>query len=131
MSISWQCPLQDRAPTIGALGLVRGRLNGEGRRSGRAGNRSIADQSPINAVTASMNDAIAAIALGRRIDLTRESDFVVGDVRIRPTACEVVAGGRRTRLQPRIMQVLVALARAGGEPLSREALIDVCWGQVT
>ena len=29
------------------------------------------------------------------------------------------------------MQVLVALARAGGQPVSREALINVCWGDVT
>lgn len=77
-----------------------------------------------------MNDAIAAIALGRRIDLTREADFIVGGARIRPTACEVMAGGRRVRLQPRVMQVLVALARAGGETVSRESLIEVCWGQV-
>ena len=29
------------------------------------------------------------------------------------------------------MQVLIALARAGGEPVSRETLIEVCWGDVT
>jgi len=77
-----------------------------------------------------MNDAIAAIALGRRIDLTREADFLVGGARIRPTACEVAVGDRRIRLQPRVMQVLIMLARAGGEPVSREALTEVCWGQV-
>ncbi len=77
-----------------------------------------------------MNDAVAAIALGRRIDLTREADFVIGSVQARPTACEVVAGVRRVRLQPRVMQVLVALARTGGEPVSREALTEVCWGRV-
>jgi DNA-binding winged helix-turn-helix (wHTH) protein/TolB-like protein len=78
-----------------------------------------------------VNDATAAIALGRRIDLTREADFLVSGVRIRPTACEVAVGGRRVRLQPRVMQVLVALVRAGGRPVSREALIEVCWGPVT
>ncbi|MDQ2860450.1 MAG: winged helix-turn-helix domain-containing protein [Pseudomonadota bacterium] len=31
------------------------------------------------------------------------------------------------RLQPRVMQVLVALARANGEVVSREALVDSCW----
>ena len=77
-----------------------------------------------------MNDALAAIALGRRIDLAREADFIIGGARIRPTACEIIAGGRRIRLQPRVMQVLVALARAGGEPVAREALTEVCWGQV-
>ena len=78
-----------------------------------------------------MNDPNAAIALGRRIDLAREADFIVGGARIRPTACEVVAGGQCIRLQPRVMQVLVALARAGGQPVSREGLISVCWGDVT
>ncbi len=77
-----------------------------------------------------MNDATTAIALGRRIDLTRHPDFLIGGVQIRPTACEVVASGRRVRLQPRVMQVLIALARSGGEPVSREALIEGCWGQV-
>ncbi len=78
-----------------------------------------------------MNDALAAIALGRRIDLTREADFMVGGMQVHPTACEVVLGGQRIRLQPRVMQVLIALARAGGEAVSRESLSDVCWGQVT
>ena len=77
-----------------------------------------------------MNDAIAAIALGRRIDLTREADFIIGGAEVRPTACEVIVGGARIRLQPRVMQVLVALARAGGEAVSRESLTGVCWGQV-
>ena len=78
-----------------------------------------------------MNDPMSAIALGRRIDLTREPDVTIGGTLIRPTACEVVAGGRRIRLQPRVMQVLIALARAGGEAVSREALSLVCWGDVT
>ena len=78
-----------------------------------------------------MNDPNAAVALGRRIDLTREPDIVVGGAQIQPTACEVVVDGRRVRLQPRVMQVLVALARAGGQPVSREQLIAVCWGGVT
>jgi TolB-like protein len=77
-----------------------------------------------------MNDAIAAIALGRRIDLTREPDFGIAGVQVSPTACEVTAGGRRVRLQPRVMQVLIALARAGGEPVSREMLTEVCWGRI-
>lgn len=78
-----------------------------------------------------MNDALAAIALGRRIDLTREADFVVGGMQVHPTACEVVLAGERIRLQPRVMQVLIALTRAGGEAVSRESLSEICWGQVT
>ncbi len=78
-----------------------------------------------------MNDLAAAIAPRRRIELTREPDLIVGDVSIHPTACEVTTHGRRVRLQPRVMQVLVALARAAGQPVSREALLSVCWGDVT
>ena len=32
------------------------------------------------------------------------------------------------RLQPRVMQVLVARARAGGEVVSRDELLASCWG---
>jgi TolB-like protein len=78
-----------------------------------------------------MSDTSAAMVPGRLIDLTRESDFIVAGVRVRPTACELEAGERRLRLQPRVMQVLIALARAGGQAVSREALIEACWGQVT
>jgi Tol biopolymer transport system component len=55
-----------------------------------------------------MNDAIAAIELGRRIDLTRQPDFMLGDLMVIPTA----------------------LARAGGEVVSRKSLVEVCWGDV-
>ena len=78
-----------------------------------------------------MNDASDAIALGHRIDLTREPDFRIAGVMVTPTACAATAGGGRIRLQPRVMQVLVALARAGGQPVSRETLIEVCWGQLS
>jgi Tol biopolymer transport system component/DNA-binding winged helix-turn-helix (wHTH) protein len=78
-----------------------------------------------------MNDESAAIALGRRIDLTREADFSLGGVEIRPAACEALASGRRVPLEPQVMKLLVALARARGEPMSREALIAVCWGPVS
>jgi TolB-like protein len=78
-----------------------------------------------------MNDASAAIAPGRPINLTREPDFSIAAVRVRPTACEVTAGGARVRLQPRVMQVLIALARANGQPVSRETLIEVCWGPLS
>ncbi len=66
-----------------------------------------------------------------RSDLGREADFSLGGARVRPAAREVVAGGQRIRLQPRVMQVLVALARAGGRPVSREALVEACWGPFT
>ncbi|MEO8927179.1 MAG: winged helix-turn-helix domain-containing protein [Caulobacteraceae bacterium] len=74
-----------------------------------------------------MNDLSGAPSPAGRIDLAREPDFSLGEARIRPSACEVVVGGRRVRLQPRVMQVLVALARADGEVVSRPALVESCW----
>jgi DNA-binding winged helix-turn-helix (wHTH) protein len=62
------------------------------------------------------------------IGLAREPDFRLGGLKVRPSLCEVEAHGRRRRLEPRVMQVLVALARANGRVVSRDGLIDSCWG---
>ena len=62
------------------------------------------------------------------IDLGRESDFTLGVANIHPSISEVAVGAERIRLQPRVMQVLVALARAEGEAVSRDDLIASCWG---
>jgi DNA-binding winged helix-turn-helix (wHTH) protein len=62
------------------------------------------------------------------IRLAREPDFRLGALTIRPSLCEVLARGGRQRLQPRVMQVLVALARMEDRAVSRDALIDSCWG---
>lgn len=61
------------------------------------------------------------------IDLGRTTDFALGSLRIRPSTCEVEAGERREIVQPKAMQVLVALARAGGAVVSRDRLIEECW----
>ena len=66
----------------------------------------------------------------RRIDLTCEPDFAIGNIQVQPLGCEVVAGGRRVRLEPLVMRVLIALARAEGRPMSRETLSQTCWGGV-
>jgi DNA-binding winged helix-turn-helix (wHTH) protein len=62
------------------------------------------------------------------IRLAREPDFRLGAMTIRPSLCEVLVRGGRQRLQPRVMQVLVALARMEDRVVSRDALIDSCWG---
>jgi TolB-like protein len=64
----------------------------------------------------------------RWVDLAKEPAFDLGAAIVRPSACEVAAGGRTVRLQARVMQVLVALARADGDFVSRSALIESCWG---
>lgn len=61
------------------------------------------------------------------IDLGREADFRLGTLWVRPSTCEVQSGSRREIIQPRAMQVLVALARAGSAVVSRDRLIELCW----
>ena len=64
----------------------------------------------------------------RPIELAREQPFRLGDVTIVPRSRELKApdGARRT-LEPRVMQVLVALARARGATVGRDELIRTCW----
>jgi adenylate cyclase len=62
------------------------------------------------------------------IDLAREADLRLGSALVRPSLSELVAGSQTIRLQPRVMQVLVALARADGEVVSRDELLASCWG---
>lgn len=53
---------------------------------------------------------------------------MLGGAKVRPSLRQVVAvDGRETVLEPRVMQVLVALASAGGAILSRDDLILTCW----
>jgi DNA-binding winged helix-turn-helix (wHTH) protein len=86
-----------------------------------------------------MNDRFSADDLPRRassavvrgpwpIDLAHVRPFRIGDVDIRPASREIVRGDQREMLEPLVMQVLVALANARGEILSRDDLIDACWG---
>jgi DNA-binding winged helix-turn-helix (wHTH) protein len=62
-----------------------------------------------------------------RIVLAREAEFTLGGLRVTPSKREVVAGDQRELLQPRIMQVLVALARRRGSVVSHDELIAACW----
>ena len=63
------------------------------------------------------------------IDLAHAKSFRLGELRVSPSTLEVTPPlGRREQLQPRIMQVLVALARRSGAMVSRDDLIRECWG---
>jgi TolB-like protein/DNA-binding winged helix-turn-helix (wHTH) protein/tetratricopeptide (TPR) repeat protein len=62
-----------------------------------------------------------------RIDLAQEPPFDLGDMRVVPAERSVIVDGQRRELQPRVMQVLVALAKARPEVVSRDKLIDLCW----
>jgi Tol biopolymer transport system component/DNA-binding winged helix-turn-helix (wHTH) protein len=61
------------------------------------------------------------------IDLVGEADFSLGASRVSPSMREVVRAGFHEMLEPRIMQVLVALYQANGRVVSRDELITRCW----
>ena len=64
---------------------------------------------------------------GAAIQLARERPFRLGAVEVRPAKREIVGPQSREVLEPRVMQVLVALARAGGEIVTRDDLTASCW----
>ena len=63
----------------------------------------------------------------RAIDLAAEKDFRLGDLSVSPSTARASAGGAETRVEPRVMQVLVVLAKADGRTVTREQLVDACW----
>jgi DNA-binding winged helix-turn-helix (wHTH) protein/TolB-like protein len=62
------------------------------------------------------------------VDLVREPDFSLGGLSVSPSTGRVRARGRDQRVEPRVMEVLVVLARAAGRTVSRDELIEACWG---
>jgi DNA-binding winged helix-turn-helix (wHTH) protein/Tol biopolymer transport system component len=75
-----------------------------------------------------MNKLPRNLGTSRPIDIGAEADFSLGGLTIHPSTREVSAGDRRESIEPRVMQVLVALARGEGGVLSRDQLIELCWG---
>jgi DNA-binding winged helix-turn-helix (wHTH) protein/TolB-like protein len=63
----------------------------------------------------------------RVVDLAREAEFVIGPLHVRPATRQVESDRASETLEPRIMQVLVALACKRGEVVSRDELIETCW----
>lgn len=63
----------------------------------------------------------------RRVKLAHEVSFTVGRLTAHPSTRQIICGKQRQTLEPRVMQVLVALARAGGDVVSKDELIDLCW----
>ncbi|MEM7703829.1 MAG: winged helix-turn-helix domain-containing protein, partial [Pseudomonadota bacterium] len=75
--------------------------------------------------------AIDEAARSRRIDLAHAHEFTVGPVRVVPSLRTVTGPDGEEVLEPKVMQVLIALnqglAEAGGDILSRDDLIERCW----
>ncbi|MFT3811698.1 MAG: winged helix-turn-helix domain-containing protein [Micropepsaceae bacterium] len=59
--------------------------------------------------------------------LAHAAPFRLGALHVRPATREVSTGDWRDVLEPRVMQVLVALARAAGEVVGRDELTQSCW----
>lgn len=62
-----------------------------------------------------------------RIDLAHEPDFAIGCLNVHPSTRELSRGDERYVIEPRVMQVLVALHRAGGAVVSKDDLAQSCW----
>jgi DNA-binding winged helix-turn-helix (wHTH) protein len=63
-----------------------------------------------------------------KCDLALEPDFTLGGLQISPSLCLVRAEGGDERVEPRVMEVLVTLAKAAERTVTRDQLIDACWG---
>lgn len=72
-------------------------------------------------------DAVA-LASPTAIDLTAERPFRVGRVSVDPASREATFDGDSERLQPQNLKVLVALVRQRGKVVTRDQLVDLCWG---
>jgi DNA-binding winged helix-turn-helix (wHTH) protein len=64
---------------------------------------------------------------GESITLATEPPFRLGAASVRPALRQLSWDGEHRTLEPRVMQVLVALARAGGEIVGRDELVARCW----
>lgn len=67
------------------------------------------------------------LAVPGRVVLAREQAFSIGLLQIEPRLRQVRFGEQQLTLEPRVMQVLVALARVGGEVVTRDELVEYCW----
>lgn len=76
-----------------------------------------------------MTDTTDAAARARvPVVLARTPAFEVGGLQVRPATREVAGAASVHALEPRVMQVLVALARCRGQVVSRDDLVHACWG---
>lgn len=66
-------------------------------------------------------------AYAHTMNLAREPSFRLGAIEVRPATREFVHSGGREALEPRVMSVLVRLAQAKGEVVTRDDLSAACW----
>ena len=63
-------------------------------------------------------------------ELANRPDFQLGEIEICPATRLVRGPGGETNVEPRVMQVLLALREAEGRVVTRETLFKRCWGDV-
>lgn len=69
-----------------------------------------------------------ALGRGSRVELGRSADFAIGGLRVTPARRQIRFEDETRILEPRVMQVLVALVEAMPGVLSRDQLAEICWG---
>lgn len=62
-----------------------------------------------------------------RMPLAHRQDFRLADVTVRPSMRTLEGPAGSLTLEPKVMQVLLAFAEAGGAVITREDLIRECW----
>src|SRR6187551_1902962 len=63
-------------------------------------------------------------------DLVGLADFQLGNLTLSPSRRAVEGGDRSIGVEPRVMQVLVLLAREKGKVVTRQCLFDEIWGGI-
>ncbi|MCG2841549.1 winged helix-turn-helix domain-containing protein [Sandaracinobacter sp. RS1-74] len=66
----------------------------------------------------------------RRIEPARRARLALGDLHLLPPERSVAGPAGTVQVEPRVMQLLLALADAKGEVAPREALLEQCWDGV-
>jgi TolB-like protein/DNA-binding winged helix-turn-helix (wHTH) protein len=61
------------------------------------------------------------------VEYPLESDFYLGDQRIEPTRCAILAAEGEIRVEPRVMDVLILMATHAGQVVTREEFIKTVW----
>jgi DNA-binding winged helix-turn-helix (wHTH) protein len=61
------------------------------------------------------------------IKLIDEADFWLGRLHVKPSCREIATPAGNELIEPRVLQVLVCLAKNDGQVISRDELITRCW----
>jgi len=79
-----------------------------------------------------VNDAVRVASSGllTTAELAARPDFTLGLAAISPSSRTIAGPGGTADVEPRVMQVLVVLADAAGQVVTRGTLFERCWGGV-